>query len=310
MFMPLPAHVSDLAPYELLLSVARLGSLSAAARAHGVSQPAASTTVARLERRLGLALLQRSTRGSRLTGEGAMVADWARGALDAVAALDAGLASLRADHGSHLRVAASLTVAEYLMPRWLATLKAASPAIGVALTTGNSEDAATAVLDGSAQLGFIEGPTVPRGLRSRTVAHDTLVVVTAPTHPWARRHGGITADQLATTALVAREHGSGTRRYLERALADLTPNPLADPLLELGSTTAIKAAVAAGAGPAVLSTLAVAPDLSAGTLTVVRVIDLHLVRRLRFVHLGSRPLEGPAAELAAIAARHENPRRS
>lgn len=75
--MALSARVSDLMPFDLLLSVARLGSLGRAAEAHGISQPAASSRLRRLERQLGLVLIERSARGSRLTPQGVLVAGWA-----------------------------------------------------------------------------------------------------------------------------------------------------------------------------------------------------------------------------------------
>ena len=283
--MPLPSRVADLAVFDLLLSVARLGSVGAAARAHGITQPAASSRLSGLERRLGVPLLERSPRGSRLTEEGTLVADWARAAIEAATALDAGIASLHRSVESRLPVAASLTVAEYLMPRWIAAFHASAARTSVSLTTGNSDDVAAAVLDGSAHIGFIESPEVPRGLRSRTVAHDTLTVVVSPRHPWARRRSGITPAELADAPLLSREHGSGTRRYLERALARQAGLVLAEPLLELSSATAIKAAVAEGVGPAVLSSLAVAGDLADGTIVRVPVPGLDLGRALRLVHL-------------------------
>ena len=82
---------------------------------------------------------------------------------------------------------------------------------------------------------------------------------------------------------MAREAGSGTRRYLEESLAAQVGLARVPPLAELSSTTAIKAAVAAGAGPAVLSSLAVAADLAAGTLCAVPVSGLDLHRTLRAV---------------------------
>ncbi|MGW3046116.1 LysR family transcriptional regulator [Kitasatospora sp. NPDC001159] len=307
--MPLPNRVSDLTAYDLLLSVARLGSIGAAARAHEISQPAASTRLSMLERHLGVALLERSARGCRLTTEGALVADWARTAVDAAATLEAGITSLRSSSDSRLPVAASLTIAEYLLPRWLAALHATAPGTSVALATGNSDDMATAVLTGAAQVGFIEGPDVPDGLASRVVARDELTVVVAPGHPWARRRSGITPVELAAAALVSREHGSGTRRHLERALAAPSGMELACPLLELSSTTAIKAAVIEGVGPAVLSSLAVAGELAAGSLARVPVPDLDLGRALRVIHLKGRSLAGPAQTLAAIAIRAIKPGR-
>ncbi|WP_406272725.1 LysR family transcriptional regulator [Actinacidiphila glaucinigra] len=299
--MPLPERVSDLAAFDLLLSVASLGSVGAAARAHGVSQPAASSRLRHLERRLGLHLLERSPRGSRLTEHGALVADWARTAVDAAASLDAGITSLRGTTECRLQVAASMTVAEYLLPQWLLALRAGAPRTTVALTAGNSEDVAAAVLAGEAHLGFVEGPDVPRGLVAQAVAHDELTVVVAPSHPWARRRSGIAAAELAATPLVSRERGSGTRRHLEHALTRAAGLALADPLLELPSTTAIKTTVADGLAPAVLSSLALTAELASGSVVAVPVTGLDLTRTLRVVRARGRDLTGPARELAGIA---------
>ncbi len=301
--MSLPARVSDLVPFDLLLSVARLGSLGLAAAEHGISQPAASTRIRRLERQLGVSLLERSPQGSRLTPDGELVAGWAQAAVDAAAALDASVASLRARSNAVLRVAASMTVAEYLLPGWLTALRARDPQTVVNLAAGNSADVAVAVLDGAADVGFVEGPSgLPKGLASSQVGADELTVVIPPGHRWVRRRSGITAAELAATALVAREPGSGTRGHLEDALrvqAGLEPVP---PVAELSSTTAIKSAVAAGIGPAVLSSLTVAPEIAAGKLRAVRVTDLDLSRRLLAIWALGRQLAGPAADLRAIAA--------
>src|SRR6201985_683480 len=145
--MSLNERVSDLVPFDLLLSVARLGSLGLAATEHGISQPAASTRISRLERQLGVPLIDRSPRGSRLTPDGELVAGWAQAAVDAAAALDAGVTSLRQRGAAVLHVAASMTVAEYLLPGWLSALRARDPHTAVALTAGNSADVAAAVLD-------------------------------------------------------------------------------------------------------------------------------------------------------------------
>ena len=303
MVMSLPARVSDLMPFDLLLSVARLGSLGLAAAAHGISQPAASTRIRRLEHQLGVPLIERSPRGSHLTPDGELVAGWAQAAVDAAAALDAGVTSLRAHSDAVLRVAASMTVAEYLLPGWLTMLRARDPQTAVALTAGNSAEVAAAVLDGQADLGFVEGPDLPPGLASHQVSADRLTVVVAPGHRWDRRRSGITAAELAATPLVAREPGSGTRRYFEQALSARGDRDRVPPVAELSSTTAIKSAVAAGIGPAVLSSLAVAPELAAGTLRAVKVTDLDLSRRLLAVWAAGRQLIGPAADLRTIAAR-------
>ncbi|WP_335972115.1 MULTISPECIES: LysR family transcriptional regulator [Streptomycetaceae] len=307
--MPLTSRVRDLGPFDLLLSVARLGSLGAAAREHGISQPAASSRIRYLERRTGVTLLERSPQGSRLTAQGALVADWARTALDAAAALEAGLTSLHLTAEARLPVAASMTIAEYLLPHWLVRFHQAVEGTAVALTTGNSDEVAAAVLGGAAAIGFVEGPAVPRGITADPVGRDELKVVVHPGHPWARRRpqDALTPDELAATSLVSREHGSGTRLYLERALRAVSGRRLAAPVIEVSSTTAIKTAVAEGVAPAVLSSLAVERDLAAGTLVAVPVDGLDLTRTLRVARRTGQDFSGAARELAAIARRWSPP---
>ena len=301
--MPLPSRVSDLTGFDLLLSVARVGSLGRAAAEHGISQPSASTRMRLLEGQLGLALIDRSPRGSRLTASGVLVADWAQAAIDAASALDAGITALRRERDSRLRIAASMTVAEYLLPAWLTALRAVYPGAAVALSAVNSAEVAEAVLGDRADIGFVEGPGIPPGLHAEPIGRDALTLVVAPAHRWARRRSGVPATELAQTALVSREAGSGTRRFLEEALRDQVGLEPVPPAAELSSTTAIKAAVAAGAGPAVLSSLAVAAELSAGTLCAVPVTGADLGRKLMAVWAEGRRLAGPARDLYAIAAR-------
>lgn len=293
------SRVPGLDSLELLLQVAATGSLGRAATNHGISQPAASARIKGMEAQVGFALVDRHARGSTLTPAGALLADWARDVLAAAEALDAGIGSLRAGRDARLRVAASLTVAEHLLPRWLVRLAADRPHTAVSLAAMNSTDVAAAVLAGTVDLGFVEGPVVAPGLDSQQVARDQLVVVVASGHPWGRRRRPIEAAELAATRLVHREPTSGTRIALEAALG--AHLPLASPVLELSTTSAVRAAVIAGAGPAVLSELAVVDDLAAQRLVRVAVRGAELTRALHAVwpH-GQRPV-GPARDLLAIA---------
>ena len=112
--------IDDLVGLELFIDALRLGSISAAAREHHLSQPSATERLRRLERRLGVELLRRGPGGSAPTAEGEAVAVWAREVLAAVEHLDAGVTALRPPSGRHpLRIMASLTVAEYVLPSWL-----------------------------------------------------------------------------------------------------------------------------------------------------------------------------------------------
>ncbi|MCK2217233.1 LysR substrate-binding domain-containing protein [Actinomadura sp. ATCC 31491] len=288
----------DLESLRLLVDVGELGSLGRAAKAAGIAQPSASKRVAQLERRLGVPLLERTPRGSTLTTEGKMVAGWAAQVLAAAEELMRAVAAVRHAGRAHLRVAASMTVAEYLVPRWLGELQHREPDVQVGLDVVNSADVAARVLGGDVELGFVEGPSVPEGLASRVVGTDRLVVVVAPGHPWARRRTALRGAELAATPLVVREPGSGTRETLELAFSGLHR---AGPRLELGSNSAVKGAAQAGAAPAVLSAYAVEAEVAAGRLVEVPLAGLDLGRRLCAVWRRGRSLTAPAATLLSVA---------
>ena len=122
--MPLSPRMPELAAFEVLLAIARTGSIGAAGRELGLTQQAVSARLASIESQTGVRLVQRSPRGSQLTAAGAVVAEWADQLLDVAERVDAGLASMRTESRDRVTVAASLTIAEQLMPRWLVSLQA------------------------------------------------------------------------------------------------------------------------------------------------------------------------------------------
>ena len=303
--MLLSPRVPPIAALEVLLAIARTGSLSLAARELGVSQQAVSSRILSLEAQTGVPLVSRTAHGSTLTPAGVVVAGWADRLVEVARELDVGLAALREDRRTRLRISASMTIAEQLLPGWLVSQRAANRRRGetpaeVVLTATNSLTVIDQVASGSADLGFTEGPTSPKGLRSKVIGYDQLVVVVRPVHPWARRRKAVTAAELAGTPLVSREEGSGTRHALTVALVDAlgaaeAGTPVA---LVLSTTTAVRAAVVAGAGPAVLSELAVLDDLASGRLARVPLVGIDLRRALRAVWVGSRvPPAGSARDL-------------
>lgn len=294
-------QLPDLDSLSLLVSIAELGSIGAAAAAAGISQPSASKRIRGLEHRLGVALLERGPHGSHLTERGRPVVDWARAVVESAQALVVGAQALRADAAAEVSAAASQTIAEYVVPRWLARMRDRS--ISVRLRVSNSTGVIDLVRGHEVELGFVETPVVPRDLAGRVVAKDRLVLVVAPGHPLSRRRTPVPAEELAGLPLVMREGGSGTRATLERALAGTTRA-----YLELDSNAAVKVVVASGTGVAVLSTLAVAGELADGRLVEVPTTGLDLRRSLRAVWPRGRRLVGAAAELLAAAGSTAHPR--
>ncbi len=310
--MPLSSRVPELTALEVLLAVAHTGSLNAAAREVGVSQQAVSARISSIEAQTGVQLVARTPHGSTLTASGVVVAEWAAKLLDVAAELDAGLAAFRHDRRTRVRVSASLTIAEHLLPGWLVSLQVAARlrngvAAEVVLTATNSDTVLAQVRNHEAELGFTEGPVTPRDVRSRVIGRDELVVVLRPDHPWVRRRRAVTATELSDTPLVSREEGSGTRDALRAALAVAlgADNVQAPPALALSTTSAVRAAVRAGAGPAVLSELAVADDLASHRLARVVVTGIDLHRELRAIWVGPRhPPAGAVRDLVTHIMSH------
>jgi DNA-binding transcriptional LysR family regulator len=279
--VPLSASFPNLVSLGVFVSVVELGSVSKAAAAHHMAQPSASNRLRILERQLGLTLLDRSSSGSIPTAEGSVVAGWAAGVLRAAEQLSAGVAALQAEASGLLRIGASFTVAEYLLPPWLERFVRDRPTDSVSLLVANSASVEGQLNHGLVDLGFIESPHPTPALSSQVVGRDELVVVVAPGHPWSGRPS-ISLDALASTPLVLRERGSGTRDALIEAFDRLGyPEPVS--VLELGSTAAVRAAVMNGSSPTIVSRLAVAADLTTQSLVEIDVPGLSIQRDLRAV---------------------------
>src|ERR1700733_1787433 len=308
--------VHDLGALRALREAGRHGSMAAAASVLGVSQQALSARMRTLERTTGTTLLARTPSGSHLTEQGRLVVGWAEDVLDAADRLEAGLRSIRSGVSHRLAIAASQTIAEHLVPHWLVELRsveqadvaqdvaaeqAGYPPTVVELTVANSTGVLELVRQGRAGLGFIETPHLPSDLITEHVRNDELLVVTAPGHPWASRRRPLELAQIAATPLVMRESGSGTRDTLTDHLAAQRPPLRPKIAMELGTSAAVRSAIAAGVGPGVLSRLAVRDDLVLGRLLAVEVAGPPLTRQLTAVWKPDDPLPPEGRRLLAVA---------
>lgn len=297
----------DLGALALLRVVARVGSVSRAAEEVEMSPGTVTARLRTLEHQLGLTLLDRTSTGSVPTDLGILVVEWGADVIESVARLRAGVDSLNA-RSRRLRIAASHTVAEHLLPSWLASFHRRHSDVTPELHVTNSTEVVRQVKDERVVVGFIESRSAPRDLASQVVADDELVVVVDPAHDWA---GGRprTAAALAEEPLVVRERDSATREVLDRALRRVGVD-LDQPVVELSSSVAIRNAVLQGHAPAVLSRLAVAADLSDGRLAEVPISDLDLARQLRAVWLRRRPQPEIVTDLLDQIVRERRSRRA
>ena len=321
--------VHDLGALRALREVGRHGSIAAAAVVLGVSQQALSARMRTLERTTGVTLLARSPGGSHLTEQGSLIVGWAEDVIDAADRLEAGLRSIRSGVSRRLAIAASQTIAEHLVPHWLVELRSIEQATAeqagaahagaeqagaerapesaptvVELTVANSTRVIELVRDVKVRLGFIETPHLPADLVTARLRDDEMLVVTAPGHPWARLRRPLSLAEVVATPLVMREAGSGTRVTLTDYLAAQHPPLSALIAMELGTSAAVRSAIAEGVGPGVLSRLAVRDDLVLGRLVAVEVAGPPLKRQLTAVWRPDLdPLTPEASRLLSVARR-------
>ena len=251
---------------RIFVAVAERQHVTRAAEALNLVQSAVSTAIANIEGRHATKLFHRVGRGIELTEAGRVFLVEARAVLARAEAAELVLADLSGLRRGTLALFASQTIASDWLPRHLVAFRRAYPEIAIRLAVGNTTDAADAVRAGQAELGFVEGALDDPTLASTTIAQDKLVLVVAPNHPFAGA-AALAPEDLAGADWVLREAGSGTRSAFEATLgaAGLAAAQLRV-MLELPSNEAVRAAVEAGGGAAVLSKTVVAAALRTGTL--------------------------------------------
>jgi DNA-binding transcriptional LysR family regulator len=284
---------------RVFVAVAERLHVTQAAAALGMTQSAASAAIRTLEGRLDVRLFSRVGRHIELTEAGAVLLPEARAVLARMAQAEATLTELAGLARGHLRLFASQTIAGYWLPPRLHRFRAAHPRISFALAIGNTEQAAQAVVAGEADLGFVEGDVEDNLLARTPVATDRLVLVVGAGHPWAGR-SELPSAALFDSPWVLRERGSGTRQALANALRarGLDPDALTV-AMELPSNEAVRAAVIAGAGATVISSLVAAQAVAAGAL---REVPFTLpTRRFVALHHGDRGRGRAATALLEVA---------
>ena len=277
---------------EVFVAIAQGGSARGAAEKIARSQSAASSALAELESTLAVQLFDRVGRRLVLNENGRALLPHAVALLGHGAELQALFTD---EHAAPLRVAASLTIGEYLLPALIASWQQAHRASQVRLVIANSSEVIAAVVNMDADLGFIEGPQTHPDLLVQPWLTDELVVVAAPGHALA--HGRAGKKMLRGATWILRELGSGTRQasdhWLIQHLGQVNVG------FELGSTEAIKRLAAAGTGLACLSRHAAADDLRTGRLIEIKTSLPASQRRLTMVLRRDRRLGSATTDFMA-----------
>ena len=278
----------ELRHLRLFCEIVDQRSFSLAAEYMHITQPAASLQVRSLERELGARLLDRSGRDVKPTDAGDVLYRRARQiiALDDEARVE--IMNLSDLVGGRVTIGAATGPGEHLLPGLIAEFKHAHPGIDLSLRVTDSREIIDLVVGRELELGVVGAVTGRPELAVAPFARDEIIVVCAPSHPWASS-GEVGFDELLRAPVIVQQPGSGVRAVVEAALRARGVNPAQlNVFLELGLNESVKHAVMAGAGVTYLSKFAVRSDVRNGMLAVVRIADFRITRDFSIVRSRTR----------------------
>lgn len=254
---------------RIFIAVAEREHLTQAAGALALTPSAVSAAIRALEERYGTPLFNRVGRRIELSEAGRIFLAEAKATLAVARHAELTLAELGGLKRGALRIHASQTIASYWLPALLVQFRQRHPQIELSLTIGNTRSVARAVVEGEADLGFVEGVIDEPELSVQVVAEDRIAVVVAPGHRWEGADD-MSGEELLSAQWVLREQGSGTRSAFEGMLAALgLDGGRLDVALTLPSNEAVCAAVMFGGYATVVSERVAASYLQAGLLRKV-----------------------------------------
>ena len=287
---------------RVFIAVAECEHVTRAAGVLNLTQSATSAAVAALEERHDVKLFDRIGRRIALTAAGRAFLVEAKGVLARAGTAEQTLADLAGLKTGELTLAASQTVGSYWLPGRIIRFRHRYPGVKVKLSIGNTDAVAAMTRDGEVDIGFVEGEVSDPALAITRVDEDELVIVACPAHRVVLEQFDL--PSLTATPWVARETGSGTRAAFETAVAAIGVDTARRRILELPSNEAIRTAVEAGAGLAVLSRLVAGPSIAAGTLIAAPIALPHrnfyrLRHKERYESKAARAFVGMVDEIGA-----------
>ncbi|WP_027527664.1 LysR substrate-binding domain-containing protein [Bradyrhizobium sp. Ec3.3] len=271
---------------RMFVAVARVGSFSRAAEGMNLSQPALSKGVRDFELQVGCRLLNRSQKGVVPTAEGLALLKHAEDLFAAERAAEEMLSSKRNLNNGSLRIGASTTIATYMLAPYLGAFHRAYPGIDLHLVSANTREIAEQMAAQDIDIGLVEGPIEEGIVIAEKWRTDIMKLIVSEHHDFASEKEPIDPQRLGGEVLILREPGSGSREVVTQALAANNIEPLR--LLEIGSTAAIKQAVAAGIGVSIVSTVATRDQVRLGYLKAVELRGITIERSLWRLRLSDR----------------------
>jgi DNA-binding transcriptional LysR family regulator len=287
---------------RVFCTVAAHMSVSAAAEDLMMSQPAVSQQLRALEHQLGAKLFEWTGQRLLLTEVGTAIRPHAERMVALEDEVRLAVAELRlpADRGG-LALGANTTGGMYVVPELVRNFLAEHPRAQVTLQVEHTNRIVDRILQGFIDVAVVTGPLADERLAIVDIAEDELVAIASPAHPLASR-AGVSVAEIAATGWVLYAHGSRTRELVRSAFVQRGCK--LNVAMQLASTEAVKKAVEANLGVAMVSGYAVTRELALGALVAIRVEDLMIRRPIHLLHRTQRRLSPLAASFCSFAASH------
>ena len=274
----------DLRQLEIFLKVVELGSFSKAGEAVHLAQASVSERIATLENMVGAKLLDRMGRTVAPTKAGELLYRHGLRLLELKEKASLEMQDFLGVKQGEIHIGASTIPGEYILPEVIGRFAKEYPLIRVVLTVADSEEIEFRVLQGDFEFGIIGRRSSTKKLLSHELWEDDLVLVVPSRHRWASKKE-VAAHELADEPFISREVGSGTLSSLENYLQHAGVKGIGSlrVIARLGTSTAVKEGVKAGAGVSILSSRAVETELKAGVLTSLKIKGLPMSRHFYLI---------------------------
>jgi len=281
----------DFRHLEVFCKVVELGGFSRAAQVVHLAQASVSERIATLEDRVGVRLLDRLGRRVTPTKAGELLYDRALTLLAMKRDVSLELEQFMGVKRGSILIGASTIPGEFILPGVIGKFRKEYPGVVISLSMASTAKTAAGVADGTFELGVVGSRKDDDRLDYTACWEDELVVAVRAGHRWARRKS-ISIAELAEEPFVCRDAGSGTQNILEQHLQRVEPTGLAalNTVAIVGTSTAVKESVRQGVGVSVLSSLALAADLAAGTVKTLHLKEFDIRRQFYLVRDRRRTL--------------------
>lgn len=272
---------------HIFYTVSEKGSFSAAAQALHMTQPAVTMQVQSLEEYFGTKLFNRSTKRIELSEAGRALMPFARRSIELIRDTDMAMSKFTHMLQGRLQLGASLTIGEYVLPRMLGPFGQQYPNIAISMKVMNTAQILEEIANHQLNFGLIEAPVQHPDMHIEAVMKDELKLIVPANHPLAEA-SVVSLEDVLKYPFIVREQGSGTRQVMEEQFARKNIDiQSVRAVMELGSTGAIKSAVEAGLGIAIISPSSVKHEVTLGLVKIVDIEDCSFERQFYSIYLKS-----------------------